>query len=334
MQLKSSDFHIMAVDDEESIRSLLSATLSGSGYNITTASSGEDAIKQLSGEELPHIVMTDIRMPGINGIQLLSEVKKISQEIEVIIMTSHASLDTAIEAIRLGAYDYIHKPFEDIKEVIALVERTTKKIYLEQENRYLNHKIHEMAIKDGLTGLYNRRFFQETMLTEMKRANRLQDPFSILLFDVDKFKNFNDTNGHQMGDDCLKAVSKILGENSRATDFPCRYGGEEFVLIMPHTGKELAFEKAEKLRKHVESAIIPGGEKQPLGKVTISVGVSEYPYHSNTIQGLLKQADEALYHIKESGRNASRLGEPEKNHKPEFPSIDAQKQARAEKKAA
>ena len=139
--MAAQDFYIMVVDDEDSIRSILYETLSSEGYNVVTAASGEEAMQMLNEGDLPHIIMTDIRMPGMSGVELAMHVKKLSEEIEIIIMTSHASLDTAQQAIRLGVYDYINKPFNNLGEVKNLVLRVIDKIFLRLENRHLMEQL-------------------------------------------------------------------------------------------------------------------------------------------------------------------------------------------------
>jgi len=164
--MAAQDFYIMIVDDEDNIRSLLYETLSSEGYNVITASSGEEALAILKEGDLPHILMTDIRMPGMSGVDLAMEVKKVSDEIEIIIMTSHASLDTAQQAIRLGVYDYINKPFSNLSEVKTLILRVIDKIYLRLENRHLMEELQKkndeltaankeiMSISEEISAIY------------------------------------------------------------------------------------------------------------------------------------------------------------------------------------
>ncbi|MEI6093833.1 MAG: response regulator, partial [bacterium] len=158
------DFYILVVDDEDSIRSILYETLSSEGYNVTTAANGEEAVALMKEGDLPHIVMTDIRMPGMNGVELAAKVKAISSEIEVIIMTSHASLDTATQAIKIGVHDYLNKPFDNLQEIKTIILRVIDKIYLRLENKHLFEQISKKneeltAISDEITAIY--KFSQE-----------------------------------------------------------------------------------------------------------------------------------------------------------------------------
>lgn len=487
------DFVCYVVDDEESIRSILQETLGPAGYTVETFPTAEHALARIK-EAPPHVIMSDIRMPGMSGIQLLEKVRELSADIQFIVMTSHASLETAINAIRLGAYDYLHKPFEDIGDVLITVDRTIEKLYLQYQNEqlleelshknkalttlnariarekeevvrinslmtaiakakevsdtiqvFLDHtsqlsggarvlflrylpayyslllshgsqyqidemkkiginlkdidpkgamdilrnpqsmpqleslmhqvfavpqylampietedefvgivivcvdmtdpsmrrvfdsfvqifkvsysnaalqkRIHNMAIRDALTGLYNRRFFNEKLDEEVSRSRRTRMPVSLIYMDIDHFKKYNDQNGHPMGDQLLKMFATVLQKTSRKNDIVCRIGGEEFVIILAHTDSKGAAIKAEKLRRVIEATKFPFGEKQPLGKVSASIGVSEYPSLSSDAESMVKSADEALYQVKQTTRNRVCMATPPPGFKPDFEPI-------------
>lgn len=168
----------------------------------------------------------------------------------------------------------------------------------------------EEAITDALTGLYNRRFFYEKARDVVHKSIKYHTPVSIFIFDIDHFKKYNDMHGHPEGDYLLKELSQILKENSREGDIISRYGGEEFIVLMPDTDKEGAIIYAEKIRKIVESYPFRHKEKQPLGYISISGGVASYPSDGNSIEAVIKCADEALYESKKSGRNMVTRYEP------------------------
>lgn len=169
-----------------------------------------------------------------------------------------------------------------------------------QEN-YRNFK--QQAITDGLTGLYNRRFFNDELDREMQRSMRHFLKMSLILVDVDHFKKYNDTNGHQAGDEVLKKVAAVFRDTTRVCDMECRYGGEEFALILPETSKMQALIIAEKLRKKIEETCFPHQEKQPLGNLTISAGVATFPDDCLSVKQLIENSDAGLYKAKEAGRN-------------------------------
>ncbi len=161
----------------------------------------------------------------------------------------------------------------------------------------------EMAIRDGLTGLYNHRFFKESVIKEVARAKRHNHSFSLIFMDLDNFKVYNDNNGHPEGDYLLKRLSKLLLKNIRGTDILARYGGEEFVVLLPETTKNSAYLLAEKLRRRIEACPFRNEETLPLGKVTASLGVSTYPEDGTDPADMVKHADNLLYEAKEKGRN-------------------------------
>jgi diguanylate cyclase (GGDEF)-like protein len=313
---------LLVVDDEETLRSVLSQVLEADGFKVSEAASGEEALEAFRAGSHP-LVITDIRMGGMSGIELLTEIKRHNPDSQVVIMTSHASLDSALTALRAGAYDYLIKPFESLDLISAVAGRAAEKARLVAQNRELleqlqktneelqqaNAVLKEMAVKDGLTSLFNHRYFQETLAVEIARSRRYEKQCSIIFMDVDNFKTFNDTHGHPEGDKLLKTLAAILLGSVRCTDLAARYGGEEFVLLLPETPKEGAMKIAEDLRAKVEAEPFPGRERQPLGKVTISVGVACYPEDGTDGPSLLTFADQLLYQAKRGGRNRV-LGTP------------------------
>ena len=171
------------------------------------------------------------------------------------------------------------------------------------ENARLYEVVETLSITDGLTQIYNRGYFDRTFKRELNRSARYKHPISLIMGDIDHFKVYNDNNGHQAGDKALYKIGQILKENIRETDFACRYGGEEFVIILTETGKEGVLSKAEELRRRVEEYHFPDEEKQPEGRLTISFGVASFPEDAITEEDLLRKADKALYRSKEKGRN-------------------------------
>jgi len=262
-------------------------------------------------------VITDISLGGMDGIELLQEIKKVDPNSLVVIITSYGSMETAVKALRYGAYDYLFKPFEDLNLVTTVVDRAVEKNSLLQENQSLieslrrskeeledlNLKLREMAVRDGLTGLHDHRYFQDTLTTEVARAKRHGRVFSLLFLDVDYFKRYNDANGHLAGDSVLKELARIFQEELRATSTIARYGGEEFVILLPETGKDGAMKVAENIRKRVADYPFPGEERQPSGNLTISIGVATFPEDGTERDALIQSADRALYRAKQDGRD-------------------------------
>lgn len=307
---------ILVVDDELSIRGILTNLLREDGYDVTAASSGEEALELFTKGHY-QLVITDIVMGNMNGIELLQKVKGINSDTQVVIMTSYASLDTTITALRSGAYDYLIKPFEDLNLISALINRALEKVKLITENRSLledlkqknealekaNMALQSLAIQDGLTGVYNHRYFQEALFTEIVRSQRNNHTFSLIFMDVDHFKTYNDTHGHVEGDNVLRTLAELFKKHVRRSDIVARYGGEEFVIILPETPKEKGYIVAENLRKLVEEYPFKGKERQPLGMVTLSMGCANFSEDGTDAATLIRYADKALYKAKNSGRN-------------------------------
>ena len=307
---------ILVADDDESLRSVLKQVLSMDGYDVTLTASGEEALAAFNKEPYS-LIITDIRMGNMSGIELLQEVKRLRPDTQVVIITSNATLDTAITAIQAGAYDYITKPFDDIALISSVAHRAAEKIRLNEENKSLleklkrkneelelvNMTLKELTIRDGLTGLYNHRHFQETLAVEIVRSKRYEKLFPWFFWMWISLRKYNDTHGHLHGDAILVALSRLLIAGLRKSDFAVRYGGEEFVLLLPETSKENAFALAGTIREKIASHPFPGRETQPQGKVTVSMGIAAFPEDGSDSSTLLHRADEALYQAKNGGRN-------------------------------
>ncbi|HLG19713.1 MAG TPA: diguanylate cyclase [Bdellovibrionota bacterium] len=454
-------FNVLVADDEESLRGIVTEVLTDGGYAVDSAINGKQALEMVKGEKQYHVVITDIRMPEMTGIELLEKIKEHDPTIQVVIMTSHGSLDTAIKAIRLGAYDYLTKPFEDLDVITTVINRTVEKLRLEREVKRLvdelkrrnedvealydctaqlattldgeeilskatsfftrlgrspkaiyflydaekevlagskafgwkegkiedltfelkgaksvanyfktidddtelkkrmaltpvperllllplhsdekivgvfavtkneawgaddralltqfagnvstqvgKAKLHDrvtaLAVHDGLTGLFNHRYFQNSLQQELERAKRFKKKFCLILFDVDHFKKYNDINGHPMGDRLLKGVAQLMMEAIRKIDVAARYGGEEFVIITAETDHKGTMILADRLRETIANHPFHNREKQPDKIVSVSMGVAEYPTHGETKELLIEAADKALYRAKKEGRN-------------------------------
>jgi len=310
---------VLIVDDEESLRGVLSQVLEEDGFVVSEASSAEEALDIFS-RTVPPIVFTDIRMGGMSGLQLLQKIKQSHPETQVIIITSNASLDTAVTALRAGAYDFLVKPFEDLSLISAVALRASEKVELMRENQALisklkeknqelefsNRVLSEIANRDGLSGLYNHRYFQEILEKELIRANRHKHNLALLFIDIDHFKNYNDKNGHPAGDLVIRTIGKIMTMSLRQSDIVARYGGEEFTVILTETGRDGAVKIADNLRKRIAEFPFPGRESQPDGILSISIGVAVFPEDGIMPEDIVVQADSALYAAKHSGRNAVR----------------------------
>jgi diguanylate cyclase (GGDEF)-like protein len=310
--------NILIADDEIAIRELVGEILEGEGHEITLAEDGEDALEKFK-RTWHEIVFSDIRMPKMNGIELLGAVKEINANTQFVIMTSHASIDNSIDALKKGAFDYILKPFDDLDIVsdaanraIANLSGIRRQQYLlntlarqNQELDHLNKEFREMAIRDGLTGLFNHRYAKERLNDEFDRAARFGRDLTVLFMDLDHFKFFNDSHGHQAGDEILQILAGLMTEAIRESDTLARWGGEEFIVIAPETGEEEGCLIAERIRTAVANHSFPNAEQQPLGMVTLSIGVASRSKGMEGPDKLVRRADDAVYSAKDLGRNKS-----------------------------
>jgi two-component system, cell cycle response regulator len=304
---------ILVVDHKEAIRTAIVDVLEDDGYEVATAANGADALA-LYEQERFSIVITNIYMPKMTGIDLLTAIKKIDDKTQVIVMTSYVSFDSAIATIRSGAYDYLIKPFDDMAVVSNVVRRAAEKIQLEWKTDRLiemlkqkteqleksNAHLQSLATRDNLTSLYNHRYFQESLAAELNRAQRYQRQFSLLFIDLDFFKSYNDTQGHLQGDRLLIDLSNLFLTCFRKTDIVCRYGGDEFAVILPEASWQKACTIAAKLHARVADHPFDGHESMPQGRVTISIGLATYPDHATDAESLLHHADRCMYEAKKN----------------------------------
>ncbi len=308
--------NILVADDEVAIRSLVGELLTDEGHVVTLAEDGEDALEKFK-QEWHEIVFSDIRMPKMTGIELLGEIKKMTELTQFIIMTSHASVDNSIAALKKGAFDYILKPFDDLEVVVDAANRAIANLSAIREQQYLlntlsrqneelgtlNKKFRELAIRDGLTGLFNHRHGEDRLADEVDRARKFNRNLSLLFIDLDNFKIFNDKHGHLAGDEVLHSLGKLMSGATRDSDTLARWGGEEFIIIAPETDEHQACKLAETIRKVVAAYAFPHADQQPLGYVSLSIGVATMSDGIVNAEQLLKLADKAVYRAKESGRD-------------------------------
>ncbi|RKY92859.1 diguanylate cyclase response regulator [candidate division KSB1 bacterium] len=301
---------ILVVDDIAINLELQKAYLTAAGYEVIEAKSGQEALQKVRDEK-PDLILLDVMMPKMSGYEVCKILKNDpeTQFIPIIMVTALTSVEDKIRGIEAGADDFISRPFNKT-ELMARVKSLLRIKFLQdqlhqrmQELSEARERLQQLAITDGLTGLFNYRYFREQLEHEINRAERHNLDVSLVMMDIDFFKYYNDRNGHLAGDEVLKHIANILCSNVRKIDIAARYGGEEFALILPETDKNSAVIVAEKIRKLIEDDPIPHEERQPNGKLTISMGVSNFPDDSRTAKGLIEIADRRLYNAKQAGRN-------------------------------
>ena len=191
----------------------------------------------------------------------------------------------------------------------ALAQEVAKRLWAERELTQANLRLQDKALRDSLTGLYNRGYLEESLEREASRARRSDQPFGVMMIDIDHFKRINDTFGHAAGDAVLRTLGQYLLSLARAEDIPCRYGGEEFVLLMAHASPATVRERAEKLRLGAQELRIEC-DGRPVGPITLSIGIATFPDHAESGQAVMRLADAALYQAKQAGRNRVVVAEP------------------------
>ncbi len=289
---------IMVVDDEESFLKAMKGVLETYGYIVSTCLNAQDAIDKLK-EEIYELVITDLKMPGISGVEFVQKAKKISPNSFLVVMTGFPSVQTAVECMKLGAADYLVKPF-DMEYLKIIVERTLYKRTLEKRAAERDY-YEQISRMDGLTELYNHRFFHKLLDSEISRADRYKHNFSLLMIDVDDFKRLNDRYGHQTGDIVLKELASLFKSLARKIDPVVRYGGEEFAIILSETAKEHGRIFGNRIVDSVASFKVK--ELPQSETITISAGLAGYPDDAHTQEDLIKKADNALYKAKDTGKN-------------------------------
>ncbi|MCC6913436.1 MAG: diguanylate cyclase [Rhodospirillaceae bacterium] len=291
---------VLIVEDEAALQALLRAVL-GSEWNIKTAANGKTAL-DLAGEFVPDIVLLDIGLPDLDGLEVCRQLKSDPrlEHVPVIFLTARTSGEDEIDGLQAGGNDYIAKPINPA----VLKARIRTHLELKQ-NR---DELLRLARTDGLTGLYNRRSFDDLLNREWRRLARTGEPLSVIMIDVDHFKLYNDTYGHGGGDLCLQRVARASESAlQRPADVVARYGGEEFVALLPETKLEGAMAVAEAIRAAVAVLEIPHKASQTAPHITLSLGAAcTIPQPDQNPAGLLAAADKQLYAAKSEGRNRAR----------------------------
>lgn len=294
---------ILVVDDVLTNIQLLGAYLTSVGYAVEAARDGQEALEKVVTCK-PDLILLDVMMPKINGFEVCLSLKKeqASSFIPVIMVTGLNEVEYKVKAMEAGADDFVTKPFNRL-ELLTRVKSLLriKQLYEEVENA--KESLRQLSITDGLTGLFNHRYFKEHLDQELNRARRHNLHVSMVMADIDHFKKYNDRYGHPAGDSLLTAVGHLFKDNIRKIDLAARYGGEEFSLVLVETNKQSAAIVAEKIKKLIDEHSFTSVNGNGGHHVTISMGVSTFPDDAATSDELIKIADDRLYRAKKNGRN-------------------------------
>jgi len=292
---------VLVVDDEPAARLLAEALVRAAGHEVESASGGVEALSRLTAGF--DVLVTDAKMPGMSGFQLAEQVRQnVGRYVYVIMLTALHDDEERLAGMRAGVDDYLVKPLRRatlLAQLIAAERVVALHRTIEEQRRVLQLQ----ATHDALTGVYNRLRLDEDLADLVARAQRYGHRFCVALLDVDKFKPFNDTYGHLAGDDALRTVAAQLQASVRTGDAVYRYGGEEFVLLLPDQDLARATVAVERVRRTVRAAGVPSSASEH-GVVTVSAGIAECTgAPTDSSRRLLETADSALYQAKASGRD-------------------------------
>jgi diguanylate cyclase (GGDEF)-like protein len=300
---------ILVVDDDRVTRQMICQTMNKEGYQVVEASNGEEGLAAYQRLQ-PHIILLDAVMPIMDGFTCCTNLQALpgGDRTPILMITGLDDKASVDQAFTVGATDYITKPIH-WPVLLQRVKRLIQQAQLYQKLEAVNQELHRLANSDGLTEVANRHRFEECFEREWRRMAREKLPLSFILCDLDCFKSYNDTYGHQAGDQCLKSVASAISRCAkRPADLVARYGGEEFAIILPNTNEFGALHVAEEIRDQVNALKIPHKGSTVREFVTLSLGVASIiPDHNIPTAVLIKAADEALYQAKREGRDRAIL---------------------------
>ena len=301
---------ILLVEDSKSQAKTAKDFLEKNGYEVMLAENGKAAIKAVKTTSVD-IILLDLVLPDMSGNEVCRWLKlnEDTKGIPIIMLTVKDDVKDKVAGLEAGADDYLLKPYNN-GELNARIFACLRTKALQDELKQKNHQLEEllkrleiMAITDSLTGLYNRRHLETILKEEFKRTFRYKTPLTCMMIDIDNFKAVNDAFGHHAGDAVLKETAKIITENAREADTVARWGGEEFIVILPQTKKEEALQAASRILKIIAEYNFPD---IPDERITVSIGITSIPHPSlniDTEEKLIHTADCALYEAKRKGRN-------------------------------
>jgi diguanylate cyclase (GGDEF)-like protein len=292
------DIGILIVDDDSGTRNSIYEFIDMAGYKSFETSSAEEALEIIKTNTI-HVVITDIRLPGMNGLELTDLIKN-SYDTDVIVITGYIGDYSYEEAINKGASDFVSKPIR-FEELLLRLRRVLRERNITKERALMLKRLQDLAITDGLTNLYNSRYFYKQLDSEVNRSKRYNHPLSLLFMDIDHFKHYNDNYGHLEGDKVLAGVGKVIKSCLRKMDTAYRYGGEEFTVILPETSRGEVMTVAKRIKDVMENKKFSPQSGKSVS-ITISIGATEY-CRDERISEFVQRADKAMYLSKQRGRN-------------------------------
>ncbi|HWD25839.1 MAG TPA: PleD family two-component system response regulator [Rhizomicrobium sp.] len=294
---------ILIIEDRPESVAWFAAALQPGGHEVASVDTFEEALVRVRGGDYDLIVVS-LGMRGFDGLRLCSQLRSLPEgrNVPILVVVTDGDRRKLNQALEMGVNDYLTRPVDKNELVARVRTQLRKKRYSDR----LRHNVQlslEMAITDQLTGLHNRRYMSRHLDNLVSQAGRNGKPLAFLILDIDYFKSVNDGHGHDIGDEVLKEFAKRISANVRGIDLACRYGGEEFVVVMPDTEMSLAYSIAERLRKSIETTPVVISRAPGKLNITISIGIAGSEGTSDSADALLHRADQALYSAKRAGRN-------------------------------
>jgi len=284
------EVNILIIEDDAKVANTLDQALKQLGYKIWLVDHPRQGL-ELARNTAFAAVVTELRSVTMNGIEVTKAMAEISARTNVVVITAYSFIKSAVEAMEAGAYAYITKPFNPV-EIRIVVQRAVERFLLSTSEVKKDYYA-QLSIIDELTGVYNHRYFKGFIVMEFTRLMRQTEKLSLLMIDIDDFKKYNDTHGHVLGDELLRKLAQLFKDALRQVDTVCRYGGEEFVVVLPRADKGGAQIVAKRIITLV-NLYLP---------VSVSIGIATYPDDSKDHTEIVSKADAALYSAKQAGKN-------------------------------
>jgi two-component system, cell cycle response regulator len=294
---------ILLVEDDEKDARMIQEYFAGESYQLETVNTGEAALDRIQKEGID-LVLLDVLLPGLNGFEVCQRIKGLhqTQDLQVVLITCLPDLENKIKGVEQGADDYLIKPINGRELKARIKVLIKKKHYIDQLRNNFERALNS-AIYDGLTGLHNQTYFKKFLEMELKRADRQRYPLGLMIIDIDDFKKINDRFGHLSGDLIIKDLAQVIKKNTREVDLSARYGGDEFVVVLPYTDQNETVRIVERIQKAVARYRESEESLLQLESLTLSFGIAFFPYQGATMEELIRNADQSLYRSKQEGKN-------------------------------
>jgi two-component system cell cycle response regulator len=295
--------HVLLVEDNEIDRNIILKALLNEPLRMETVKNGVEAICSIQNGGVD-LILLDILLPDINGFEICKRIKTMdmAKDIPIIVITCLDDMDSKITGFNLGADDFLVKPIETRELKARIKVHLEKKDQLDKLRTHYENALSSASI-DALTGLYNHGYFKKFLGLEIKRSDRQMYPVSLLMIDIDEFKLFNDTFGHLKGDEILQKIGTLIRSVIREVDLTARYGGDEFVVILPYSDKSGAVKVSNRIQNAISSYDAFKEFSQDMDELTVSIGVAEFPYDCVDDVDMIRKADHMLYLAKQKGKN-------------------------------